>query len=94
MSLGVHYLHQSQEYFAERPPIMFDIILQYAYTGHLNRPSFICAQSLEDELKLWRLESTRSPMTCCANTGLAGSAMNGNSTNIIQNSRKEKAIKL
>lgn len=72
---GVHYIADMDEFFVERSPLIFDTILHYAYTQHLNRPPYICIQSVEEELRFWRLDYPGAARPCCTARATTGAAM-------------------
>lgn len=52
---SIYILKETGEYFVERSPLLFDLVLQYARTGRVQCPSNVCEHALKDELAFWRL---------------------------------------
>lgn len=46
---------ETNEYFVERTPSLFELALHYGYTGQLHCPTGVCKSMLLDELRFWRL---------------------------------------
>lgn len=59
------YLPETNEYFAQRSPLAFELILNYCNTENLHCPPAMCHWMLLDELAYWGLGQP-SPSLCCA----------------------------
>ncbi|KAI6236756.1 hypothetical protein M3Y95_00192000 [Aphelenchoides besseyi] len=58
------FLEATNEYYFERSPTIFDLIVDYYVTGKLHLPTDACAIKIRDELNYWRIPlSNISP--CC-----------------------------
>ncbi|CAD5223925.1 unnamed protein product [Bursaphelenchus okinawaensis] len=55
------YFEQSNEYYFEKSPTIFEYVIDYYITGHLHRPMDVCPIRLRDEFEYWRL-----PLSCMA----------------------------
>lgn len=58
------FFEQTEEYYFERSPIIFEYIIDFYITGKLHRPMDVCPIRLRYELDYWRIPiSSMSP--CC-----------------------------
>ncbi|KAE9553597.1 hypothetical protein FO519_003192 [Halicephalobus sp. NKZ332] len=58
------FFEQSEEYYFERSPLIFEYIIDFYITGKLHRPMDVCPIRLRYELDFWRIPiSSMSP--CC-----------------------------
>ncbi|PAV83856.1 hypothetical protein WR25_19593 [Diploscapter pachys] len=61
------YLTDTEEYYFERSPILFDALFKYYATGQLHRPLDVCPQEFACELSYWKIpEAVMS--NCCYRT--------------------------
>ncbi|XP_061197927.1 potassium voltage-gated channel protein Shaw-like [Saccostrea echinata] len=58
------YDTEKQEYFFDRDPELFNVILNLLVTGNLHVPKHICGALLRDELSFWEIE-TGNVRECC-----------------------------
>ncbi|CAD5230906.1 unnamed protein product [Bursaphelenchus xylophilus] len=58
------YFEQSNEYYFEKSPTIFEYVIDYYITGKLHRPMDVCPIRLRDEFEYWRLPLS-SMSACC-----------------------------
>jgi hypothetical protein len=66
-SLNPDFDHATGEYFFDRHPGMFQMILNYYRTGKLHVPLDVCGPAFEEELAYWGLDETQIE-PCCWNS--------------------------
>lgn len=66
---GVYPTRFPNKFFIQRSPIVFAIILQCYNTGKLHVPRWICAESIKEEIKFWKLDSHFTACIYCSDDG-------------------------
>ena len=59
--------HESGEYFFDRHPGVFNMVLNYYRTGKLHAPTDVCGPLFEEELTFWGLDEKQIEPCCWAN---------------------------
>ncbi|KAK3599703.1 hypothetical protein CHS0354_037174 [Potamilus streckersoni] len=64
--LKSHFREEQKDYFFDKDPDIFRVVLNYLRTGQLHLPSYICGPAIKDELEYWGL-SHQLIERCCWN---------------------------
>ncbi|KAK3599702.1 hypothetical protein CHS0354_037173 [Potamilus streckersoni] len=64
--LSKHFRKDQGDYFFDKDPDIFRVVLNYLRTGELHLPSYICGPAIKDELEYWGL-SYHLIERCCWN---------------------------
>ena len=59
-----HYDEKRDEYYFDRSPRLFELIMNFYRTGELHLPACICGPSMKTELLYWGIDEA-SISTCC-----------------------------
>uniref|UniRef100_A0A915C265 Potassium channel tetramerisation-type BTB domain-containing protein n=1 Tax=Parascaris univalens TaxID=6257 RepID=A0A915C265_PARUN len=59
------YFDDVNEYYFERPPLLFHVIYQFYLTGLIHQPTYVCPQDLLDELDYWDIVPDTYLASCC-----------------------------
>lgn len=60
--LDIVHLLSSKEFFLQRSPLAFEVVLNYCSTGNLHCPPTVSEWMLIDELRFWRLDDLLPPL--------------------------------
>ncbi|CAI5445142.1 unnamed protein product [Caenorhabditis angaria] len=59
------YFCPSNEYYFERPPMLFHIVYQFYLNGIIHQPTNLCPMDIIEELEYWRIVPDQYLASCC-----------------------------
>uniref|UniRef100_A0A0N5A9Z2 BTB domain-containing protein n=1 Tax=Syphacia muris TaxID=451379 RepID=A0A0N5A9Z2_9BILA len=62
------FIPDSNEYYFERSPKLFDSIFKFYLSGHLHRPLDVCVEEFREELTYWNISETEISSCCWQQT--------------------------